>query len=92
MILHIYTKICEKHAHQIENYTYLFASVYIAVNNILCKDFLTDVFMADILNITNTNAKKMIQVVDKFIDTNDIYFSSKEKESLISNIIYHLKK
>ena len=33
--IHIYAKICEKYAHQIKNYTYLFASVYIAVNKII---------------------------------------------------------
>ena len=35
LTLHIYTNICKKHAHQIENYTYLFASVYIGVNKII---------------------------------------------------------
>ena len=85
--LHIYTKICEKYAHQIENYTYLYASVYIAVNKIICDEYLTEIFMAQILNISNNIAKNMVSIVDMFMDANDIYFDSMEKEKLISNIL-----
>jgi hypothetical protein len=87
LTLHIYSNICKKHAHKIENYTYLFASVYIGVNKIICVEYLTDIFIAQVLNIPINNAKKMVNLVDKFMDTNDIYFGIKEKEGLINNIL-----
>lgn len=85
--IHIYSKICKKYAHLIDNYTYLFASVYIVVNNVINNEYLTYIYMIQILNITNNIATKMINIVNKFIDSNDIYFDLKEKEWLKNKII-----
>ena len=87
--LHIYTKICNKYAHLIENYTHLFASVYISINMVVCvcEEYLTFVFMAQVLNISNDLAKKMISTIDKFMDLEDIYFGLGEKEKIISDIL-----
>lgn len=87
--IHIYSKICVKYAHLINNYTYLFVSVYVATYKVLCDDNLTHHFMANILSIPDNIAMKMINIVDNFMYTNDIYFGSKEKKKLISDILYN---
>lgn len=89
LTLHIYIKICKKYAHIIENYTNLFGAVYIGVNKICCEEFLTYIFLAKILNLDKNIAKKMVNLVDKFMDSNDIHFDSKEKEKIISSILYY---
>lgn len=86
LTIHIYTKICKKYAHMIENYTCLFASVYIAINKVMCEDYLPYTFMGKVLNINRGIAKKMVWLVDKFIDNEDIYFDSIEKENIIKSI------
>lgn len=87
MAIHIYGKICIKHAHKIENYTLLFGSVYVGVNKIVSDKYLSDDFIAKTFNIGIVKALQMVMLVEEFMDTNDIYFGSKEKESLISYIL-----
>jgi hypothetical protein len=84
--IHIYSKICKKHAEQINNYTNLFASVFVVVNNYICKQDLMLDFVKSILNISSSKLIKMIEIINKFIDLNDIYFGPDEKELLIENI------
>lgn len=86
--VHIYSKICKKYAHLIDNYISLFASVYIAINKIFCdnQNYLSDHFMSKILNIPLKTTNSMVEIVDNFIDNDDIYFDSKEKENLKLNI------
>lgn len=85
---HIYVKICVEYAHLIENYTYLFASIYIAINinNIMLDEYLTCNFLAKFLNINLDFAKQMINLVEKFMIESDIYFGSNEKDYIINNI------
>lgn len=87
--IHIYTKICIKYAHLIENYTLLFASVYIAINKVMCDEYLPYTFMAKVLKINRGLAKKMVWIVDRFMDLNDIYFGSNDKEKIIYGILYN---
>ena len=45
MTIHIYRKICIQYAHLIDNYVYLFGSIYITLNKILCDNFLSNKFL-----------------------------------------------
>lgn len=86
--LHIYKKICIQYAHLIDNYTYLFGCVYIVINKILCKKFLTENFLSNMFGINPKFISMMIHCVDEFIDTNDIYFGTDEKHNILDGI-YH---
>lgn len=85
--IHIYSKICKKYAHLINNYTFLFVSVYNATNKILSDDNSIECFMTKILNIPVCVASKMTNIIDEFMIQNDIYFDPKEKERIICNIM-----
>lgn len=84
--IHIYRKICIKYAHLIDNYVYLFGSIYIVLNNIFCDEFLSNKFLSDIFNIKPEIISKMFACVDKFINTNDIYFGNDEKIKITNSI------
>ena len=86
--IHIYRKICIQYAHLIDNYVYLFGSVYITLNKILCDKFLSNKFLSDIFDIDPIVINKMIMCIDKFIDDNDIYFGIDEKNKITNNIYY----
>ena len=86
--IHIYKKICIQYAHLIDNYVYLFGSVYISLNKILCDKFLSNKFLSDIFNIEPKIINKMLICIDKFINNNDIYFGIDEKIQIIDNIYY----
>ena len=90
MTIHIYRKICIQYAHLIDNYVYLFGSIYITLNKILCDNFLSNKFLSDVFGIDLIVINKMIMCIDKFIDDNDndIYFGIDEI-SKIKNIINH---
>lgn len=89
LTIHIYTKICIKYAHFIENYTLLFASVYIAINKVMCDEYLPYTYLAKVLNVNRGLARKMVWMVDVFMDLNDIYFGSNDKERIIYGILYN---
>ena len=84
--IYIYKKICIYNAHIIENYVYLFGSVYLVVNNILCDDYLSNNFLSDIFNIESKDINEMIKCVYKFIEFNDAYFGVDEKKNILSEI------
>ena len=86
LIIHIYIKICQKYAHLIDNYTYLFATVYISINNLMFIESIEYFYLAEILKINHDIAKKMIVLVDNFIDTEKIYFSTLEKQKILNKI------
>jgi hypothetical protein len=86
--IHIYIKICNKYAHLIDNYTYLFGSVYISINKDICYEFLTDYFLSCVLNINLKTSNYMVKCVNKFIVSNDIFFGIEEKIKII-NCIYN---
>ncbi len=82
--LHVYNEICIKYAHMFDNYTSVFATIYVVVNKIISDEYVNHIFLANILKINQQLSLKMIYMVEKIINTNDIYFSSKEKEKIIS--------
>lgn len=86
--IHIYRKICIEYAHLIENYIYLFGSVYISMNKILCEKFLCEKFLSDLFDKKLCLIKKMVWCIDKFINYNDIYFGLDEKDKIINEIQY----
>jgi hypothetical protein len=86
--IHVYIKICEKYAHLIDNYTYLFGSVYISINKFLCDEFLCDNFLSNIFGIDLKIINNMVKCVDRFVDCNEIYFGIEEKIKIINGIYY----
>jgi len=86
--IHIYEKICIKYAHLIDNYTYLFGSVYISMNKILSDNFLSDNFLSNLFDIHVEKIILMIKCIDYFIDFNDIYFDINDKKKIINEIYY----
>ena len=86
--IHIYRKICIQYAHLIDNYMYLFGSIYITLNKILCDKFLSNKFLSDIFGIEPIIINKMIMCIDKFIHDNDIYFGIDERIKIINSIHY----
>ena len=86
--IYIYKKICINYADLIDNYIYLFGSVYITMNKILCDNFLDANFLSIIFDIELKIITKMIKCIDNFINNNDIYFSIDEKNKIIDGIYY----
>ena len=86
--IHIYKKICKYNAHLIDNYTYLFGSVYISTNKIFCDEFLQNDFLSNVFGIDKITIQKMVNCIDKFIDCNNIYFGTEERTKIINEINY----
>ncbi len=86
--IHIYRKICIKYAHLIDNYVYLFGSIYIVLNKIFCDKFLSNNFLSKIFDLKPEIISKMITCVDIFINTNDIYFGKDERIKITNSIYY----
>ncbi len=73
--INIYIVICEQYAHLIDNYTLLFASIYISVNKIVCTRCLGPIYLVQTLKISNELAKKMVLTIDDFIVGTDKFDS-----------------
>ena len=73
--INIYIVICEQFAHLIDNYTLLFASIYISVNKIVCAKCLDSIYLVRTLKISNELAKKMVKTIDDFIVRTDKFDS-----------------
>lgn len=86
--IHIYRKICIRYAHLIDNYVYLFGSIYVALHNILCDKFLSNNFLSNLFDIKQCIINKMIMCIERFINFNDIYFGVDEKNSITNGIYY----
>ncbi len=86
--IHIFRKICKKYAHLIDDYIYLFGSVYISVNKNFCDEYLSDNFLAKIFNVDLKIINKMVKCVDKFVLYNDIYYGCEEKVKIMNGIYY----
>lgn len=86
--IYIYKKICIEYAHLIDNYVYLFGSIYIALNKKMCDEFLSNNFLSNIFNIKHVIVDNMIMCIEKFINTNNIYFGIDEKIKIIDEIYY----
>jgi len=84
--LHVYTKICNLYAHLIDNYTYLFATIYVVINSFFSDEYFTAFGLSDILNITYSHAKLMMNVVDNFIMQREIYFNSIQQNNLYAKL------
>lgn len=65
--LHLYNKICIRYAHLIECYTYLFASIYICVSDMICVEYHGYAILSKILRINKTKSKKMIDAINYFV-------------------------
>lgn len=72
----------------INNYTYLFGSVYISINKNYCYEYLSDYFLSNTFSVDLTVVNKMVIYIDKFIDYNDIYFGVEEKIKVVNGIYY----
>ena len=83
--IHIYQNICVKHANMIDNYIYLFGSIYVSVN-IVNDKYISENFLTEIFCINGDIIKKMIKTIDNYIDNNDIYFGDCEKNKIIDSV------
>lgn len=86
LTIHIYRKICIKYAHIIDNYVYLFGSIYIAVNKLYYDEYLSENFLVNILNLEQKIIKNMISCIEKFLIHDEIYFGIEEKIKLKNEI------
>lgn len=86
--IHVYRKVCIKYAHLIDNYVYLFGSIYITLNKILCDEFISNKFLSNIFGIEPEIISKMNKCIENFIDSNDIYFGTDEKNKITNSIYY----
>jgi hypothetical protein len=84
--IHIYKKICIKYAHIIDNYVYLFGSIYVVINKLYCKKYLTDKFLIKIFNIEQKIITIMISCIEKFLTNYEIYFGNNEKNKIMNEI------
>jgi len=84
--IHVYRKICIEYAHLIDNYVYLFGSIYITLNKILCDEFISNKFLSDIFDIEPNIINKMIKSIEDFIICDDIYFGIDEKNNIANEI------
>lgn len=85
--IYIYKKICIKYAHLIDNYVYLFGTIYIVMNKFYCINYLNDDFLIKILNIEPKIIKIMITCIENFLIDYEIYFGNVEKNNIFNEII-----
>ena len=88
LTINIFEKICVQYAHQIENYTCLFAAIYIAANKIVLNEYLSWDFLSEFFKLDIVIARKMVEHIDFFMCNNDIYFGVKEQNNLMIKILY----
>ena len=73
----------------IENYTCLFAAIYIAANEITLKKYLSWDFLSEFFKLDISIARKMVEHIDFFMCNNDIYLLAiKEQNNLMIKILY----
>lgn len=85
--IHIYKNICIKYANTIDNYVYLFGSIYISIN-IVNDKYISDDFLSKLFDLDGKIIKKMIKTIDNYIDNNDIYFGDCEKNKIVDLVKY----
>jgi len=86
---YVYKKICLKLAHVIDNYVYLFGSIY-ALGTELTKEqdkYDCSRILFEIFNVNKEQSLKMINCVEMFIDDNNVFFNNCER----TKIIYQIK-
>jgi hypothetical protein len=83
--IHIYENICIKYADLIDNYVYLFGSIYVSAN-IINEKYLSEIFLTKIFGIDVNIVKKMINTINNYMDNNDIYFGIDEKKKILNLI------
>lgn len=83
--IYIYKKICVKYANIIDNYIYLFGSIYVSINLINNKN-VTENFLISLFNIEISIVKKMIDCINIFLNNNYIYFNIRQRNKIIQLI------
>jgi hypothetical protein len=83
--IYVYKQICINFAHLIDNYTSLFGTIYITINNTINKEFLSEILNIDILNIKN-----MIYCIEKYMkyNYNYLFYNDYEEINIINSIKY----
>lgn len=84
---YVYKKICLKLAHVIDNYVYLFGSIYTLGIKLTEIKYDSSKLLFEIFNIDKEKSLKMIDCVVMFIKVNNIFFNDYER----SKIIYQIK-
>ena len=85
--IYVYISICKKYAHLIDNYTFLFGSIYITINKYFNDEYLTTDFLSKILNINKSVAIKMTMIIEKYIENSNLYYGNIEKLEIINSIL-----
>ena len=89
LTINIFKKICIKYAHLIENYTLLFGCIYTCITKINSDNYINYNFLYNYLKIDNNYIKNICDIVNKFIDCNDIFMSNEDKINLMTVILYN---
>ena len=84
--IYVYKKICFKLAHIIDNYVYLFASIYAVGIKFFEIKYDCSNLLFEILNISKQQSLKMIYCIEMFYNFNNIFFSNYEKSKIINQI------
>ena len=88
LTISIFNKICIKYAHLIENYTLLFGCIYTCIIKINSDNYINYNFLYNYFLIDSNYIKNIYNIINKFIDSNDIFMSNEDKIDLMTNILY----
>lgn len=84
--IYVYKQICIKLAHVIDNYVYLFGSIYALGTKLTRMKYDCSRILFEIFNINKEQSLKMTECVEMFIDFNNIFFNNYERNIIINQI------
>lgn len=84
--IYVYKKICFKLSHIIDNYVYLFGSIYALGTELTEIKYDSSKLLFEIFNVDKEQSFKMTKCVKMFIDFNDIFFNDYERTKIINQI------
>ena len=86
--LFYYTKFCEKYANFIENYTYLFAIIYLVIDKYYSLEkHLSSEYIGQILKLDSKIINQMLLVITKFVHDIAHIYNGYEKTKIIKFIL-----
>lgn len=85
--IYIFKNICFKYAHLIDNYVYLFGTIYVISIKHIFGDFISYEFLIKTFDIDLTKSQKMVDCVNKCIGYRTIFLNPVEKKKIINSIV-----
>lgn len=88
--IYVYKQICLKLAHVIDNYVYLFGSIYALGIKLTGIKYDYSMLLFEIFNVDKEQSLKMTNCVLMFIKLNNIFFNNYERTNIINQIKFNL--